>query len=112
MEINWFVPAIALAFICFDVITGFAQALKNKDVQSQKMRDGLFHKLGFLFAIALGYMIEFAMVYMELGFVAPVAGLVCAYVVVTEIVSILENIVALNPDLAGSKVLDILTPKE
>lgn len=111
MEFNWIIPVLVFSFIVLDVATGFAQAIKNKDVQSQKMRDGLFHKLGFVFALLLAYMIEFSMLYLDLGFTVPVAASVCVYIVVTEIISILENIVSLNPDIAGSKLLDILKPK-
>lgn len=107
MEINYIIPSITLAFILLDICSGIIQAFANKEVSSEKMRKGLFHKIAFILFIILGYMCEFACVYMELGFNFPIGDSVCVYICLTEIVSIVENIAKLNPDLAGSKLLDL-----
>lgn len=104
---DWHIPIITLCFIACDVITGFIQALKNKCVDSSVMRDGLFHKVGFICAIALGFLCEYAVAWLDIGFSAPIVVPVCIFICVTEIVSILENIKKLTPDLGAAKFLEI-----
>lgn len=101
------IPIITMIFIVLDIASGMAQAFANKNVSSEKLRQGLFHKMAFIFAIALGYLIEYAMGYMNLGFDAPIAIVVCVYVCLTEIISIVENITLLNPELRNTKFLEL-----
>lgn len=103
----WQVPAIALAMMALDILFGFAQALKNNCVDSSKMRDGLFHKLGFIGAIVLAYLCEYALVYIDLGFTAPLVVPVCSFIILTEVVSVLENLVLLAPELGNAKFMKI-----
>ena len=42
----------------------------------------------------------------------PAVGAVCTFVVATEIVSVLENLCALNPDIASLPVVKRLKPHE
>ena len=101
----------ALALMLLDVVTGFAQAVKNKAVDSTKMRDGLWHKLGFAAAIVLGIVMEevLANVTLDAGIQVPTTGVICGFIVVTEVVSIAENIAQLNPVISDvfGKLLDI-----
>ena len=87
--IDWHIFAIVLAFILMDIITGIAQAAKNKTLDSSKMRDGLFHKIGFMFAVVLSCLCEYAMIWLDLGFDIPMIGGVCTFIFLTELVSIL-----------------------
>lgn len=96
------VPVIAGVMMVLDVIAGFAGAIKYKDVQSNKLRDGLWHKAGFVGLIALAYVIQYAAVHADLGFEVPSVMAVCVYVIVTEIVSVFENLCVLNPTLVNS----------
>lgn len=102
MELD--ITVFALAFIAMDLLTGFAQAIANKTVDSTKMRDGLWHKCGFVFTMLLAALIEWAMQYVDLGFTLPLFVPVCVFIMLTEIVSIFENICKLSPELAGSKL--------
>lgn len=43
---NFHVLIITAVMIVLDVVMGFAAALRNKDMQSAKLRDGLWHKAG------------------------------------------------------------------
>ena len=104
-NIDWHVFAIVIAFIVMDVVTGIAQATKNKSLDSSKMRDGLFHKIGFMFAVVLAYLCEYAMLWLDLGFSIPIVSGVCTFVCLTEIVSILENIAMLAPELSENTFL-------
>ncbi len=95
-------PVLAGAMMVLDVCVGFAGAVKRKDVRSGKLRDGLWHKAGFVGLIALAYVIQYAAQFVELGFEVPTVIAVCAYVILTEIVSVFENLCVLNPVLVDS----------
>ncbi|THG38222.1 phage holin family protein [Adlercreutzia caecimuris] len=43
---DFHVLLITCVMIVLDVVFGFAGAIKQKDVQSSKLRDGLWHKAG------------------------------------------------------------------
>lgn len=103
--VDWHIIAIVLAFILMDIITGIAQAAKNKELDSSKMRDGLFHKIGFMFAVVLSCLCEYAMMWLDLGFDIPMIGGVCTFICLTELVSILENIALLAPELSEGTFL-------
>lgn len=93
----------ALLGILFDVISGLLQAIKNGELSSEKMRVGLWHKCGFICLIILGLYVQwvegFADVDAYLGFDFPSAQAVCLYIIVTEIISIVENLKKLTPEI-------------
>lgn len=93
---------VALLFNLTDLVTGLIAAVKAKELQSSKLRDGIFKKIGFLICYFLALMID---TYgSEVGFVLEVKLLpiVLAFVCLTEVISIIENI---------SKITDILPEK-
>lgn len=100
-------PLITGIFILFDIISGIIQAIANKDVSSEKLRKGAFHKIAFVLIVCLAYLIDYGVGYIDMGFNFPIVIPTCTYICFTEIISILENIVKLNPSLKGSKILDI-----
>lgn len=82
--------------ICFslaDILTGFIQAVINKNVDSQIMRTGLLHKVLIILVIILSFILDLAF---NLKFISKI---VCCYVVVMEIMSILENLQKAGIDL-------------
>ena len=85
-----------------DVVFGFAGAVKCEDVKSGKLREGLWHKTGYVGLIAVAYILQEAAAYADLGFEAPTVLAYRVCIVVTELVSIVENICVLNPDLKDS----------
>ena len=87
----------ALIFNGLDLATGFLTAVKQKDIQSSKLRDGLFKKAGFLM---IGFSLNF-----------PILPVVITYAVTTELVSIIENISRLNPDLLPEKLQEMFHVK-
>lgn len=113
MEINYHILIITAAFIVLDIVTGFIQAVANKNLTSSKMRDGLFHKIAFILVVALAILCEQAQVYMpDLGFTVPLLVPACLYIVLTEIVSIIENIGKCNSELLNSKLLGLFSIAE
>lgn len=105
-------PMITGCFILLDIITGIIQAIANKEVSSEKLRKGAFHKIAFVLIICLAYLIDYGVGYIDLGFDFPIVLPTCTYICFTEIVSILENIVKLNPSLKGAKIFDLFKQSE
>lgn len=102
-----------LGFIVGDYISGVIKAVKNKELCSTKMRLGLWHKAGFIGAMALGYGCQLAVNYelLPTSFSAIFGG-VCVYVIITEAISIFENLCALSPELSDSPLAALLKLKE
>lgn len=107
-NLNYNIIIFAICFMVFDFITGFTKAIMQKTVSSAAMREGLFHKFGFLFVIALAILVELgettAAINLNLPFILPT----CSYVILTEITSILENIKQINPQILKLSIFDNL----
>ena len=84
-----------LLFCLADIITGTIQAWINKQLDSQKMRIGLLHKVLIILIIILSFIIQFAF---NLNFISIT---VCLYVIVMETISIFENLKKAGIDLGG-----------
>lgn len=95
--------------ILLDVITGISQAVFNKVLSSEKMRNGVYHKLSYVFAVALALFVEYTVDHLDIGYTLPLFVPVCTYIVLTEIVSIIENMGKLNPELTGSGIFKLLS---
>ena len=104
---DWYAVIAALLFILFDFATGISKAAYCKKVSSTVMREGLYHKFAEILVIVLAGAIDVACEHLELGFDTPILAVTCAYIVLMEIASILENIGEMNPDLANSPVFSI-----
>lgn len=104
---NYMEFIITFAFIVLDFLSGIIKAFATHGFASTKMREGLFHKIGLLLCLILGYMIDFAQVYLDLGFTVPVAAAICVYITMMEISSIIENACKINPELMPDKLLKI-----
>lgn len=105
---------LALAFMMIDVFTGVLKAVKNKELNSTKAREGIYKKASFILFIAFGYLADYAMEYVDIGFNLPAAATICTLIVVTEAISILENLGKINPDLVKlvAPFLSALNKKE
>lgn len=112
IEILWPVIIFACFFMVFDIISGFVAAAFNHEINSRKMKNGIWHKCGFLLAIIFGIACEYATNFINLGFTIPVQAAICTLIICTEIVSILENLGKISPELAGNKFLKIFDTKE
>ena len=98
----------AFIFIALDVCTGIAKGASHKNLSSEKMKSGFWHKLGIIAALVVAGLLDAAAgAGLDLGFDAPVFEAACGYVVIMETLSILENISELNPELAGSRLLQL-----
>ena len=104
---NYMAFIITFAFIVLDFASGMVKAFATNKFTSTKMREGLFHKIGLLLCIVLGYMIDYAQAYLDLGFTAPVAIAICVYITLMEIASIVENLCKINPEIMPDKLTEI-----
>lgn len=121
-EIPWHPIAIATVMMVLDIISGLAGAAKESVIQSGKMREGLWHKAGYFGLIALAAAYEVATVWINfevaelgIGMTAPeipAVTAVCAFIVLTEVVSIVENLCVLNPDIAKLPVIKTLAHRD
>ena len=112
MNVIYWIIVIPCIMIVFDFVTGYIAAMFMGTVDSKKMRNGIYNKLGELFAIVLSYFIEFAIsIYgaSEIGINVslPIGAGMCAYVTFTELVSIIENIGCMNPKI-GAKLIELI----
>jgi toxin secretion/phage lysis holin len=92
---------IVLGFIVFDVVTGLIKAGYNGNYNSAIMRQGGFHKSMEVMAMAVAYFIEYAIVYINIGVDVPAVPAVTVYICIMELISILENICAVNPQMCA-----------
>lgn len=93
--------------IILDYATGLMKAVMQKDVSSEKMRLGLWHKSGLVMVMVLAEVVEHAQAYLDMGFALPLIVPAAVYIAITEISSILENLGEINPELKDSPVLKL-----
>lgn len=98
---------VTFGFIVLDFVSGMLKAVALKVFSSTKMREGLFHKVALMLCMLLGYGVDIAQAYMELGFNVPISASICVYIVLMEVSSIVENICTINPELMPDAVKGI-----
>ena len=96
---RFWVFLLPLVLMAADVVTGWIQASVNGTWDSTKMRKGLFRKSGELLIIVVAYVI-----YEAIALPVDVPVFISAYVVIMEILSVIENL-----DQAGIPVPTWLT---
>lgn len=89
------------------MVTGIIAGLKNKTIQSSKLRDGLFKKVGFIFCYLLAWLIDTQGSSIGLSIGVSLLPIIVLYVVLTEIASIIENICKINTDLVPTKLKEL-----
>lgn len=88
-----------LAFIAFDIVTGLIKALAKEGINSTVLRKGLYHKISEILAVVGAGLLQYGASYINLGIEIPALIGVASYVCVMELVSIIENLAILNPQL-------------
>lgn len=103
------IVVITLLFMILDIITGYVGAWLSGTISSSVMRKGLGHKFAFIAFIAMAALIDFAQGenIINLGVTIQLTALTCIYVIITEINSILENIIVIFPELENTPVINI-----
>ncbi len=99
---------LACVMMCADVVVGFIQAAINNQLSSTKMRQGLLHKVLILILIFVCLAIEIGISHtVKLPYDIPTCVVVCGYVIIMELVSILENIARGYPQFADSQLFKL-----
>lgn len=99
---NVYIVGITCMFMLADIVSGFLKAWRAHDIKSRALREGLFHKSAFIGVIALAQLTELAAAKIpQIELNLPITGGICAYIILTEIVSVLENLRDINPDIGG-----------
>lgn len=93
-------------FMLADVISGFISAVIQKNVDSQKMREGLLRKILLIMIIALSFIVQYTF-----G-ITSISKVVCIYIIVMEVISIMENIKKAGIDLGKLGELLKIKPEE
>lgn len=101
------VIGIVFLLVFIDYATGVVNAIMHGELSSKRMREGLGHKFAYLAVICVALIVEYGSDYINLGIELPVFIPVCAGICLTEITSIIENCVKINPELSSSNILNI-----
>lgn len=99
---------ITLLFMVADVVSGIAKAVKEENLSSKKAREGMWHKAGFIGLIVLSELLELATKFSLLTFDVPALAIICSFIIFSESLSIFENLVAINPEIAKSPLANLL----
>ncbi len=101
---------ITFYFIALDFVTGLLQSVALGTFSSKIMRQGLFHKVALVLVLLMGWLMDYAQQFVDLGVSVPVGAAVCVYIIIMEAGSALENLRKVNPELTD-KLADIFGVK-
>ena len=82
-----------LLFMVADIISGIIQAVINKGLDSQKMREGILRKALLILVVILSFIAQYAFN------IPAISKVVCIYIILMEIISIFENLKKAGVDL-------------
>lgn len=94
--------------IIMDIVCGTVAAMRNKELCSAIAREGMYNKIGEAMFLLIGIIANEILAmppFDGLGISPDIAYLVAAYIAWMELVSILENICKINPELPFAKIL-------
>lgn len=104
-SVGWQIVA-SLIFILSDVLSGVISAIIQKNLDSQKMREGLLRKVLLILIIMLSFIFQYAFNTML------ISKTVCIYIIIMETISILENLKKAGIDLGKLGELLKIKPEE
>lgn len=107
-DVEIFFLELAGAIVLLDFISGFAKAVYTHSVASSKMRDGLFHKFAYVLIVALCILLDYAQAKGNIGTHVPLTLIACGYIVITDIVSFVENVCVFNPQIANMRIVKVI----
>ena len=94
-------PLIAVTvFVALDIVTGLIKSGMVGEWSSGVMREGLAHKCTYYLLIVVFTAVEVFQHHFDVLPDVPTALAVCVYVIGIEFISVIENPVAINPELS------------
>lgn len=106
---------VCCILIVLDILCGVIGAAKNRELDSSVMRDGMYNKVGELLLLLTAAIIGNVLglhPFDQLGIPPEVTSAVCVYIAGMELLSIIENICIINPELPFAKILYIFNIDE
>ena len=101
--------AAMLVLIMLDVVFGVTHACMSGTFRSEKMREGIQHKLAEMGYALAALVIDGTIVGgLDLGFPAPVLVATCGYLCLMELGSLMEILNKMNPELGQSRLFKVL----
>lgn len=101
------------AVMVIDIVSGLVKAFANKCYDSSKMRVGLVHKFTELVIVALAFVLEIACEHIAgLPFSGVTVVLTCTYIIIMEVGSVMENLIAAYPELASTPLAKLFAEKK
>jgi len=88
-----------LCFIGFDIVTGLIKALAKEGINSTVLRKGMYHKLSEILAVVGAGLLQYGASFINLGVEIPALIGVASYICLMELISIIENLALVNPQL-------------
>lgn len=84
---QWYYILIPVVIMGFDMLTGFLNAWIKKEVMSSKLRSGITKKFGEMVMIIIALFF-----YYTIGLPIEIVTCITIYIVVMELISIIENL--------------------
>ena len=103
------IAAILGIWMLGDVVTGIGASLsKGERLDSTKLREGMWHKAGFVALLLFTGGIDYAAPFFGVKIGQLLYPIAAGFIFATETVSIFENISVMNPDIRNSKIGELL----
>jgi toxin secretion/phage lysis holin len=99
--------ALMTALIIVDYLTGLAKAVKNKNVSSSVMREGLLRKFVYYLVSITALIIDIESGKIDLGFSLPLFIPTIIAISLIEVSSIMENAGGIDPELKTSGIFNL-----
>lgn len=90
---------IVCILILLDIITGIMKACKTGTLNSSILREGLWHKGAEILALVCAFVFEYIPQAFEIAIELPLLTPVCIYIVLMEVLSVIENLCVMNDQL-------------
>jgi len=100
---------IVTVIMILDIVTGIIKSINDRNFSSEALRKGLTHKMVYVIILVLAWFIEQAEMHVDLGISWPLVVPVTVALSAIDIVSILENAIAVDPELGKGKISSIFT---
>lgn len=104
---------VTVVMLLFDILSGMVAHIHKKDFTTSALREGLWHKFGYILILSLVIVLQVALYdpKFHLSFEFPLFDITCGFIIMMEVISIVENVGIINPTI-GEFVSKYLNKKE
>lgn len=92
---------VTMVMMLFDILSGIAAHIHMKDFTTSSLREGLWHKFGYILILSLVIVLQVALYdpNFHLNFEFPLFDITCGFIIFMEVISIVENVGLINPTI-------------